>query len=434
MCTKINHTSGVMKFLIVLAQQNEDFRASELKAIAELYNINLDLQNYRADSPFLEVDLPTEEDAKKLVSRSIMSKAVYRIFSQGESLEEIHVLNKANMSQFQGLMGKSFKIEFNTYQSTRSKESQLTEINNLSYLNLDGPIRMKNPDITLVVVESYTDITHQLVYAWFTKLVAISDRSAMGTYDLKKRKNVGTTSFEAELSLVTANMAQIQSGDYVFDPFSGTGSFPLAAAHHGAYVFASDIDVRPLRKYPPNFAQYGTTNKLIDAFEMDFTHCALHPRLKFDAIICDPPYGVRERIVVCGAAKPERFVGKENVVIENELAYLRTDYIATKKPYDLSLMLRDLFEFAASRLNAGRRLAFWLPLEESEVKTTEIPLHKDLEFKDISVQKFPKWERWLLVYQRRPFGSEGPERPIKLDDHFREKYLARYKKSVDNTN
>ena len=421
-----------MRFLIVLAQQNEDFRCAELRSLAELYRIDLALSNYRPDSPFLEVDLPTEEDARKIVSRSIMCKAVYRIFSQGNTMEDVHRENKKNLKQFEEFMGQSFKIDFNIYQSTRSRESQLRTINELSYIALDGPIKMKNPDLTLVVVEAYADISHQLEYVWFTKLVTISDRSAMGRYDLKKRRNVGTTSFEAELSLVTANMAQIQKGDFVFDPFSGTGSFPLAAAYYGGYVFASDIDVRPLRKYPPNFAQYGTTNKLVDAFEMDFTHNAMHPRLKFDAIICDPPYGVRERIVVCGAANPDRFKGKENIVIENELAYLRTDYVATKKPYDLSLMLRDLFEFAAARLNAGRRLAFWLPLEESEVEKTEIPLHKNLEFKDVSVQKFPKWERWLLVYQKRPDGEEGPVRPIKLDDDFREKYLARYSKPEKN--
>jgi len=416
-----------MRFLLLLAQQNVDFRAAELRSIAEMLNINLNLENYTPDSPFMELDLESEEEAAMLVSRSILSRAIYRIYSHGTTIDECHAQNKADLAQFQDLMGKSFKVEFSTYQSTRSKESQLTEINKLSYLGLDGPIKLKNPDVRLVYVEKYGDGTHRLEEVWFTKLVSLSDRKAMDIYDLKKRRHVGTTSFEAELALVTTNMAQIRPGDFVYDPFSGTGSFPLAAAHQGAHIFASDIDIRPLKKYGLNFDQYGTSHRFVDAFEMDFTHNAFHPRLKFDAIICDPPYGVRERIVVCGAAKPERFVGKENIVVGNELSHRRRDYVATKKPYELSMMLNDLFKFASARLNENRRLSFWLPLEETEVADVEIPLHKDLEFRSVCVQKFTKWERWLLTYQRRPYGVEGETRPLKLDDDFRTRYLNRYR-------
>lgn len=415
-----------MRFLLLLAQQHEDFRAQELEAIAELLQIELKIKNYDRDSPFLEVDLQNEDDAKRLISRSILARAIYRIYSQAPTLEELHRKNR-NVN-FSDLMGKSFKVEFSTFRSTRSYHSKMEEILRLSYMNLDGPIKMKGSEVTLVFIESYEPKSRALEYVWFTKLIGISDRTAMDKYNLKKRRHVGTTSFDAELALVTSNLAQVQKGDLVYDPFSGTGSFPLAAAHHGAYVYASDIDIRPLHKYADNFDQYGTSNKFLGGLEMDFTHNAFHPRLKLDAIICDPPYGVRERIVVCGAADPERFKGKENIVIENELSHRRRDYIATKKPYELSMMINDLFEFASARLNEHRRLSFWLPLEEGEAETTKIPLHKDLDFKSICIQKFAKWERWLLTYQRRPYGEIGEERPVELDDDFREKYFARYRK------
>lgn len=415
-----------MLFLLLLAQQHEDFRAQELEALAELLHIDFKIENYSRDSPFLEVSLRTEKDAQRLVSRSILTRAIYRIYAQAPNLEELHGINQ-NLN-FAHLMGKSFKVEFSTFRSTRSYQSKMEEIMRLAYMKLDGPIKMRNPEVTLVFVESYGQFTKALDYVWFTQLIGISDRAAMDKYNLKKRRHVGTTSFDAELALVTSNLAQIRKGDLVYDPFSGTGSFPLAAAHHGAYVFASDIDIRPLRKYADNFEQYGTSKNFLGGLEMDFTHNAFHPRLKLDAIICDPPYGVRERIVVCGAADPERFKGKEHIVVGNELSHRRRDYIATKKPYELSMMINDLFEFASARLNENRRLSFWLPLEEGEAETTKIPLHRDLEFKSICIQKFAKWERWLLTYQRRPYGEVGEERPLKLDDDFRKKYFARYKK------
>ena len=70
---------------------------------------------------------------------------------------------------------------------------------------------------------------------WFTRQLQLSERSngLVETYDLKKRNYIGTTSFEAELSLVTCNLAQIAPGKITYDPFTGTGSFLVAAAHFG---------------------------------------------------------------------------------------------------------------------------------------------------------------------------------------------------------
>ncbi len=40
---------------------------------------------------------------------------------------------------------------------------------------------------------------------------------------------------------------QVRKGYLVFDPFAGTGSILIAAAHLGAYTLGSDIDIRVLR-------------------------------------------------------------------------------------------------------------------------------------------------------------------------------------------
>ena len=42
-------------------------------------------------------------------------------------------------------------------------------------------------------------------------------------------------------------MLQVRKGHLVFDPFAGTGSILIAAAHLGAYTLGSDIDIRVLR-------------------------------------------------------------------------------------------------------------------------------------------------------------------------------------------
>ena len=40
---------------------------------------------------------------------------------------------------------------------------------------------------------------------------------------------------------------QVRKGNLVFDPFAGTGSILIAAAHLGANTLGSDIDIRVLR-------------------------------------------------------------------------------------------------------------------------------------------------------------------------------------------
>lgn len=48
--------------------------------------------------------------------------------------------------------------------------------------------------------------------------------------NLKKRKFIGNTSMDAQLSLIMANIAQVRPGDIVFDPFVGSGQYYLF--HH----------------------------------------------------------------------------------------------------------------------------------------------------------------------------------------------------------
>lgn len=47
---------------------------------------------------------------------------------------------------------------------------------------------------------------------------------------------------DPQLSLLMANQAKVVNGDIILDPFVGSGSLLVAAAHFGGFVFGSDID------------------------------------------------------------------------------------------------------------------------------------------------------------------------------------------------
>jgi tRNA (guanine10-N2)-methyltransferase len=44
---------------------------------------------------------------------------------------------------------------------------------------------------------------------------------------------------------------QVKKGDFVYDPFVGTGSILVAASHYGAQTFGADIDIRIVRDGKP---------------------------------------------------------------------------------------------------------------------------------------------------------------------------------------
>lgn len=46
-----------------------------------------------------------------------------------------------------------------------------------------------------------------------------------------------------------ANQGQVREGDFVYDPFVGTGSIATALQHFNAFVFGSDLDIRVIKGY-----------------------------------------------------------------------------------------------------------------------------------------------------------------------------------------
>ena len=131
-----------------------------------------------------------------------------------------------------------------------------------------------------------------LSHVYIGRLIGISSRDLLTRYDVKKRKYIGNTTFDAELSLVTANMTLASRGKLVYDPFVGTGSFLLTCAEFGAYTLGSDIDGRQMRgkgdrDIPANVKQYGLEGKVLGGLTFDLVH---HPWRRgeiFDAIVTD---------------------------------------------------------------------------------------------------------------------------------------------------
>ncbi|KAL5000521.1 hypothetical protein BDV10DRAFT_192824 [Aspergillus recurvatus] len=421
-----------MEYLIRFAQTHETFRQPELQALASLHNIDLETIRYDQISPYCIVRLANEETARTLISRSILARDIFELWGHGTTYGALHAdVRRRTQHLWEQYKQASFKFNVESFAGKRSSAQKTQIIQSFSYLGFQGPILMKNAEQDFWVMEQYYDRTHNPAAAgsisqpsppagpdavpvniYLARKIAESSREIVNKYDLKKRRYISTTSMDAELSLVTANMANAAPGKLFYDPFVGTGSFCVAVAHFGAIALGSDIDGRSFRgkemhKWKMtgvqlNFQQYGISSKFGDCFSSDLTNTPLLGKQFLDGIVCDPPYGVREGLRVLGSRDASR--RKEELIIDGVPAHRRPGYIPPKKPYGFEAMMNDILTFAARTLVTGGRLCMWMPTSGEEEGELSVPMQENLEVLSISIQPFNNWSRRLITYRRLPEG------------------------------
>ncbi|WVZ23610.1 hypothetical protein V8G54_002154 [Vigna mungo] len=392
-----------MWYLCVFFHRLLDYRKPEVESLAQLFGAIEDPQNddvpfqlqwklpphYHTDSPFHFVNLPSEQLAHDIAKRSILVKGMYELWGEGSSYEELKesVLSYPDERKLPYLDSDStFKITVDSFGKVISLDEQKELIQGLSYIPFKGRVKLRNPDhnFWLIEVDNYggnnglPPIVQKRIF--FGREVGGAVRKLIPTYQLKSRNYLGPTAMDAEMAFLMANQALATSGKLVYDPFVGTGSILVAAAHFGAMTMGADIDIRVVRdgRGPncnvwSNFKQYGLPMP-VGLLRADNNLPPWRPTLKevFDAIICDPPYGVRAggrksggRKLLKGAVKPYTVPGDK-----------RTDHIPSTAPYSLVECVHDLLDLAAKMLVMGGRLVFFYPvLREDDFAESHFPEH-----------------------------------------------------------
>ena len=123
----------------------------------------------------------------------------------------------------------------------------------------------------------------------------------------------------------------------------------------------SEVEIGPLS----NFEQYGLMRPL-DLVRCDNAHPVWKTAGVLDAIICDPPYGVR-----AGARKTGVRQDKLAKPIPEEH---RATHIPGTVGYGIAEVMMDLLNFAVKYLRTGGRLVYWLPTT-SEYSEEDLSAH-----------------------------------------------------------
>jgi len=171
--------------------------------------------------------------------------------------------NRMEEVEFYRREDQSFKFFVDSYGAKLSSERKLEIINNFTFLDFKGEIKMKDPKNIFWIIEQYQLCSTgemKADFIFFAREIALGNRDLIHKFTLKKRKYLGTTSMDSELSLLSSNQALAREGSIVYDPFVGTGSFLITSAHFGSLVIGGDIDILVLH------GEKKKTNKFIFKF------------------------------------------------------------------------------------------------------------------------------------------------------------------------
>lgn len=365
--------------------------------------------------------MENDTQVQKILDRAILVKDFIELWAEADSLDSLHETLKTKMELFEPFrMETSFKFLVKSFGKAYCPREQVEIIDSFGYTDHRGPIRMKDPEITYGVFVNRSNGREHFYFGLYL------GRSLRGTHieamNLKRRQYLGTTSMDAELSLVMSNMGHAKSGSFIYDPFVGTGSFLYTCSYFGAFTIGSDIDGRQMRgklktstpnrgpkykkleeteeqtEFPSiftNVKQYGLSGLVLDCLVFDLANNPLRgDSLKFSAIVTDPPYGIRAGAKKLGAASP-----KDSKPIPFE--YRAITY-PTTQPYALEEMLQDLYEFACMHLIPQGRLVFWYPVDVEQVESFDLaPIirHDRLKFVAASLDHCKGFDRWLITLQ-----------------------------------
>lgn len=372
----------------------------------------------------MKVELENDLTVQELLNRAILVKDFIEMWAEADSLEGLHEILKTHLHLFEPYrLETCFKFLVKSFGKTYSPREQVDIINTFGYTDHLGPTRMKDPEIIYGVFVNRAESGKEHYY--FGRYLGRSLRGKhIESMNLKKREYLGTTSMDAELSLVMSNMGLAREGSFIYDPFVGTGSFLYTCSYFGAYTMGSDIDGRQMRgklktstphrgpkykksqdlledesqEFPSiftNVRQYNLSGLVLDCLVFDLANHPLRSgALKFSAIVTDPPYGVRAGAKKLGAASP-----KDSKPIPLEF---RAITYPTTQPYALDEMLLDLYEFACNHLIPQGRLVFWYPVDVDLVESfdlQQIIRHDRLNFVAASLDHCKGFDRWLITLE-----------------------------------
>ncbi|XP_033836816.1 tRNA (guanine(10)-N2)-methyltransferase homolog [Periophthalmus magnuspinnatus] len=445
-----NTSRSCLQFLLQLAQDNLDFRLPEIKSLLALRGKSFTpTLNFKEKAPFWCLEGLSEEDVKHVMARSVCAKSAFELWGHGRTHSELKTsLLNYPVEKMRPFMQQesTYRINVYTFNKTLEFAERIKRIDDMEYLPFEGTVSLKNPQHIFSLLEDYgtdpNNIPEVPNYVYFGRWIADGQRELIRSHSVKNRHFIGNTSMDAGLSFIMANHAKVKQNDVVFDPFVGTGSLLVACSQFGAYVCGTDIDYNiihgrgrssrkkqkwrgPDENIRANLRQYGTEMLYLDVMVSDASKPVWRKAPLFDAIITDPPYGIRESTRRTGSHK-DTIKPCDGVYAES--------HVPVSQAYHLSDIFKDLLSFSAHHLVLGGRLVYWLPVYRPDYSEEIVPLHPCLQLLSNCEQVLSSHTSRRLITMEKVKEPEGMDNEAHLLDPrfspyeghnaFREKYFS----------
>ena len=352
------------EYVAHLSFRNPTFAIADIIGTAQTYSVAIELGEKLQigkdpETFFVKLKFPTDEDAALVASHCISIRSISRYWFSAKKFSDILEFCEKHEHN---INDGTFAIRIETQNKKLKHEQSLEYINQLiSALKITSKVDIKNAKTKLMLfIEFDSDVQKQEE----PKFIYIGTKLCEGIPDfpdqftLKKRKFINKTSMEAALAIHSAVQGLASKGKIIYDPFCGSGSLMVACASLGAYVFGSDLDfgAMTVQGYKEekktsvysNFEQYNLKKNFLGLIQTDFLKDMIR-NTQLDAIVTDPPYGIRERAVADSELSP------------------------------LCPLLLHLYEFAAKHLKVGGRLVYWLPCGYDLDTDKDLPKHPALK-------------------------------------------------------
>ncbi|WVQ80917.1 hypothetical protein IAT38_003024 [Cryptococcus sp. DSM 104549] len=425
-------------YVFRITQEHATFRVPSLLSISQVYGFPIRFVSEDKTRGVLVLELEKEEDVDKILERETLVMSVAELYAEGATYDELRINLESSLAVLDPYKYASFKMSMESANHNVPERRQRETFESLSYTKLEGKILMKSPDVEFVIYEDYDLVQANspeerlardgnFVRVYFGRKIGHGRaRQLVISHSVKTRAYFGNTAMEAQMGFLMAGQALPAPGKLIYDPFVGTGSMLYSCAHWGAYVMGSDIDGRQIRGKKKgkgvkpgilrSAEQYGTADQFLDFGVYDVTKSPIRRGGWLDAIITDPPYGVRAGAKRLGKAK--RAPREEPYLLpDGTYSHLNPDYLPPSRPYELANLTLDLILLARWLLVPRGRLVFFLPTVNEDYDEIDVPQvegMRELKIGEGSVQDFGKWGRRLITMEKTA-ENDGP--PPTFEDH-----------------
>ena len=294
--------------------------------------------------PSVVQPLPTSlapEQFARIAHACVTCKGVYQVLGEGTTFQEcIDSVERWSDGQILATIEGtwSMQIEFlgrNRRLHPTERRERIEAFRHVLGVLSQRTVDVENPDHELLLLEDCRKLegehdpnsTLPTQYYWLLLRVpttkddsAESATAMVQRSDVRKRAFIDTTTMSADRALLMCNLGLVTKHSRLLDPFCGSGGLLVAGALLGARCVGGDIDAslaiqqsktiafpksphRPLRgvedvSIMDSFRELGLAEPSIfagmDIQSSDTIEQYQTQHTPYDAIVTDPPYGIRE--------------------------------------------------------------------------------------------------------------------------------------------